>query len=124
MLAALFSSMSVWAYRLTDIRLSLNDFYMGLLMTGWMFLLEGLMMSHRMWITIGFALIVVSLYLIRTQAFINVNQYIQGMIPHHSMAILMSDRLIEKYGPNVLDKIPRQIIQSQDKEIAQFKLYN
>lgn len=121
MLAAILSSMSIWVDTLSDVRLSLNDIYMGLLMTGWMFFLEGLVMAHRFFIFFGLAMILLTFYAIRFQLFVSVNQYIQGMIPHHSMAIHMSRRLIEKYGDSVLAGLPGEIIKAQENEIRFMK---
>jgi hypothetical protein len=121
MLAALLSSMSVWADKWDDIRLSLNDFYMAFLMTGWMFFLEGIWMVHMSYIVGGAILILASFLCIRFQAFVDIQQYIRGMIPHHSMAILMSKRLIGKYGQSVLGSLPSEIIKNQESEIRYLK---
>lgn len=121
MLAALLSSMSVWADKWDDVRLSLNDFYMAFLMTGWMFFLEGAWMLHPSWILGGLALTIVSFVCIRTQFLINVHQYIRGMIPHHSMAVLMSKKLIGKYGDSVVGNLPKEIIKTQESEIVFLK---
>lgn len=120
-LAALLSSMSVWADKLSDVRLSLNDIYMALLMTGWMFFLEGGLLGHRFYFFFGAALILLSFYAIRTQLFIGVNQYIQGMIPHHSMAVYMSKKLIQKLGDSAVAGLPGEIIKSQENEIRFMK---
>lgn len=120
-LAALLSSMSVWADKLDDVRLSLNDVYMAGLMTGWMFLLEGFYMVHKQFILLGGILIALFFLVIRTQAFITPYQYIRGMIPHHSMAVLMSKRLQEKYGRETVVGLPTQIIESQEQEIRLMK---
>lgn len=122
-LSALLSSMSVWADKLSDVRLSLNDWYMATLMTGWMFLLEGFLMRSVKFMLIGTLVVAVSFALIRTQAFVSIKQYIQGMIPHHSMAVLMSRRLQEKYGDAVLYGLPSSIITSQEEEIKRMKNY-
>ena len=52
-------------------------------------------------------------YLIRNQAFVTERQYLRGMIPHHSMEIMMSKRLTNSSIQPLLD----QIIESQEKEI-------
>lgn len=117
MASALLSSMSFWADKWSDVRISINDIYMATLMAGWMFFFEGILMKHMTYIIFGIIFIVLSFFAIRVQLFVTVQQYIQGMIPHHSMAILMSKRLIEKYGENVLNNLPRNIIQTQEKEI-------
>ena len=41
-LSGLLSTMNVWVDKIDDIRFSINDVYMTLLMTGWMFLFTGL----------------------------------------------------------------------------------
>ena len=121
MLAALLSSMFVWADKLSDIRLSLNDVYMALLMTGWMFFLEGLLTYRRFHLFFGLAVLLLSFYAIRTQLFVTVNQYTQGMIPHHSMAIHMSRKLIDTYGDSVLAGLPGEIMKAQENEIRFLK---
>ena len=70
---------------------------------------------------IGLSLILISLYAIRTQLFIDKRQYLLGMIPHHSMAVHMSRKLIEKEGDNVLYRLPQKIIETQQAEIKFFK---
>lgn len=119
--AALLSSMSVWADKWSDIRLSINDWYMAFLMTGWMFFLEGIAMRHFVFVLIGAPLILLSFYLIRTQSFVTANQWIEGMIPHHSMAVHMSRKLLEKQDPNMLAKLPLSIIEGQESEIQLMK---
>jgi len=51
-------------------------------------------------------------------------QYILGMIPHHSMAILMSKKLIQRQ-PESLTNFVSSIITTQEKEIKYMKqIYN
>lgn len=121
MLSALLSSMSVWADKWDDVRLSLNDFYMAFLMTGWMFFLEGVWMLHTHFVIGGLALILVSFICIRSQFLVTIHQYIRGMIPHHSMAVLMSRKLVEKHGDTVLGNLPKEIIKNQESEIVYLK---
>jgi uncharacterized protein (DUF305 family) len=47
------------------------------------------------------------------------NQYILGMIPHHSMAIHMSKKLLEK--DNNISDFLEQIINKQTEEIMYMK---
>jgi uncharacterized protein (DUF305 family) len=49
-------------------------------------------------------------------------QYILGMIPHHSMAILMSKRLLENQ-PLLLNTFVSNIITTQEKEIEYMKQF-
>ena len=59
--------------------------------------------------------------LIRTQLFVTEIQFLKGMIPHHSMAIMMSKRL--EQHPNSIPHLLDQIIQTQEKEIILMKSY-
>ena len=120
-LAGSLSTMNVWADKLDDIRFSLNDAYMILLMTGWMLLFMGIYYNHFGAGLFGLVLVIVNLWAIRTQAFITTGQFVTGMIPHHSMAIHMSKRLREKGTP--LREFADEIIATQEKEIAFMKSY-
>jgi len=118
-LAGALSTMNVWADSVDDIRFSLNDAYMILLMTGWMLLFMGLYYASTVPTLVGLVLVIVNIAAIRTQAFITEDQFLQGMIPHHSMAVLMSKRLIGR--PNSIGPFLSGIITTQEKEIAFMK---
>ena len=45
---------------------------------------------------IGLSIVIINIWCIRTQFLIDETQYKLGMIPHHSMAVHMSKKLIEK----------------------------
>ena len=98
---------------------------MAILMTGWMFALMGLYYMNMTQITLGIIIIIVMLYMIRTQTFINESQYLSGMIPHHSMAVLMSKRLLEKnlHLEPEIKQLATNIIYSQESEINLIKKY-
>ena len=81
------STMNVWVDNIEDIRFSLNDLYMVLLMTGWMFFFTGIYYRETYALLFGLVLVVTNIWCIKTQFMINQHQYILGMIPHHSMAI-------------------------------------
>jgi uncharacterized protein (DUF305 family) len=51
---------------------------------------------------------------------VNTNQYILGMIPHHSMAVHMSNKLLEKES-TTLKPFVENIIKTQEKEIEFMK---
>jgi hypothetical protein len=65
------------------------------------------------------ATFIIVLILVRTQTFVGDRQYMQGMIPHHSSAILFS-REANLQDPEV-QKLARDIIDAQEREIAQMK---
>ena len=118
-LSGLLSTMNVWVDKFDDIRFSMNDLYMALLMTGWMFLFMGLIYYEISVFFIGLILIIVNILCIRNQFLINETQYKLGMIPHHSMAIHMSKKLLEK--ENNISPFLQNIIKNQENEILFLK---
>jgi hypothetical protein len=120
-LAGYMSTMNNWIDKWDDFRFSLNDFYMVGLMTGWMLFFMGLFALQPQRIVFGLVLAGIFYLLIRKQWFITEIQYLKGMIPHHSMAVMMSKRLEKK--PNSISHLLDQIIQSQEKEIIIMKSY-
>ena len=121
-LSGLLSTMNMWANKIDDVRFSLNDFYMIGLMIGWMILFMAIYYKDLYPFLVGLILVLFNFYAIRTQLFINEKQYLLGMIPHHSMAVLMSKRLSEKneVTPRIKNFI-NNIIQNQSEEIQFMK---
>ena len=71
-------------------------------------------------ILIGAAVVFgVSLYLLRSQSTVKDVQYMEAMIPHHSSAILVSENAQLK-DPET-QKLAKEIIEAQKKEIAQME---
>lgn len=60
-----------------------------------------------------------SLFLLRSQTLVDDVDYMEGMIPHHSIAILTSERA-EISDPRVR-KLADEIIKAQQKEITEMK---
>jgi hypothetical protein len=118
-LSGLLSTMNVWVDKVDDIRFSINDAYMILLMSGWMFLFMGMIYRETNVFFIGLLLVIVNIWCIRTQFLITERQYKLGMIPHHSMAIHMSKKLLEKN--NNISPFLENIIKTQEKEITFLK---
>ena len=118
-LTGLLSTMNVWVDKYDDIRFSMNDVYMILLMTGWMFFFMGIVYKEIRVILIGLGLVAVNLYCIRNQVLITETQYKLGMIPHHSMAIHMSKKLVEK--ENSIPAFIQSIIKTQEDELLFLK---
>jgi hypothetical protein len=115
-LSGLLSTMNVYADKLDDIRWSLNDIYMTTLMTGWMITFMSIYYKDVTPFIVGSGIVIFSFYAIRTQLFISQDQYLLGMIPHHSMAILMSKRLLDKKDTSITPFL-NKIITTQTKEI-------
>jgi hypothetical protein len=118
-LSGILSTMNVWVDKVDDIRFSMNDAYMTLLMTGWMFLFMGLIYQEITVFFIGLSLVLFSIWCIRNQFLITEGQYKLGMIPHHSMAIHMSKKLLEK--ENNISPFVENIIKTQEDEILILK---
>jgi hypothetical protein len=85
-LSGALSTMNIWVEKIEDIRYSLNDLYMILLMSGWMFLFMGLYYKEMIPTFLGGVLAAGSFLAIRTQYGVSEADYVRGMIPHHSMA--------------------------------------
>ena len=79
-ISGLLSTMNVWVDKVDDIRFSLNDVYMTLLMTGWMFFFMGLIYQEVNVFFIGLSLVIVNIWCIRNQFLITETQYKLGMI--------------------------------------------
>jgi hypothetical protein len=119
--AGLLSTMNMWTDKLDDIRFSWNDIYMIFLMIGWMFLFMGIVYKEILTGIFGGILVGINLWCIRKQYMVNEKDYILGMIPHHSMAVHMSKRLLEKEPSETMKQFAKQIIQQQEKEIRYMK---
>ena len=113
--SGLLSTMNIWVDKYEDIRLSINDLYMTLLMSGWMFLFMGLFYQEKIILIIGVLLIIINIWCIRTQFLVTEEQYKLAMIPHHSMAVHMSKKLLEK--ENNIQSFATNIINTQESEI-------
>lgn len=118
-LSGVLSTMNVWVDKADDIRFSVNDAYMTLLMTGWMFLFMGLFYKETSVFFIGLLLILFNIWCIRNQFLVTETQYKLGMIPHHSMAVHMSKKLLEK--ENNISRFVKDIIKNQENEIIILK---
>jgi hypothetical protein len=113
--AGFLSTMNIWVDKYSDVRTGINDVYMVFLMTGWMFLFSGIFYREISIIIIGLILVITNIWCIRTQFLVTEEQYKLGMIPHHSMAIHMSKKLLEK--KNNMSEFLKNIIKTQEEEI-------
>ena len=95
-LSGILSSMSIWADKLSDVAISINDIYMTLLMCAWYLLFIGIYHSNNNITLAGIFGIIIIFYMIRKQSFIGPNQYLKSMITHHSMGVFMSKQLLKK----------------------------
>jgi hypothetical protein len=131
LIAGFLSTMSIWADNFNDMRTSINDVYMVFLMTGWMFLFMGLYYKTLKVFIFGLLVVIINIWCIRTQFLVTEEQYKLGMIPHHSMAVHMSKKLLEKNNnytnpntnPNTnLKNFLTNLINTQQEEIKFLKM--
>lgn len=109
------------------IYLSLNRFYMTLLMVAPMAIMmmgfmRGMYPNKKVnlgIITGAIVIFILAFICLRTQAFIGNRQYMRGMIPHHSSAIMTSSHA-DLPDPEV-KKLSQDIIEAQEREIALMK---
>lgn len=115
------STMNLWANSWSDVRLSMNDVYMISIMTSIMILLMSLNDKYFKGVMISAIVLLLSIVAVRYQFLITESQFIRGMIPHHSMAILMVNRLREKPHSKELVSLLDSIITTQQQEIEFMK---
>ena len=110
-----------------DITNSYGKIYMSVIMSLSMVFLEVMSKDHQykvfslnlyILLAVLFALFV---YLYRKQVWVNDRQYLEGMIEHHSMAILTSKRILEKTDNYNVAKLSKDIIQTQEDEIKKMR---
>jgi len=107
----------------SDITNNLGKVYLSILMGLFMIGIEIMMHDHqysifssKLYLALIF-FILLFIYLYRKQVAIKDEQYLEGMIEHHSMGILTSERILEKTNNYEVAKIAKDIIQKQKDEI-------
>lgn len=126
--AIMFGLMYLNTYELNHAMWSETRFWMTFVMGGMMMIVMLLFMwgmykdKTKNFIILGVGALVfaVALWLVRSQATVNDEEYMSAMIPHHSIAIMTSARA-EITDPRVR-KLADSIIEAQVKEIAEMKL--
>ncbi|GAB2876513.1 hypothetical protein GCM10027026_29490 [Myroides odoratimimus subsp. xuanwuensis] len=122
MFALMYSNVFV----LDHVRWSEERFYMALLMAGAMALVMLAFMRSMMYKNRAYNIVIVAvalllgaggLYLSRSQALVDDQAYMNGMIPHHSIAILTSERA--DIDDVRVRKLADEIIAAQRREIKE-----
>lgn len=124
---AMYAIMYLNVDQFDHVYINMTRFYMTLLMISAMALIMLGMMKmmyqnkklNTIIVTFSIAVFVLALAGVRTQTAIGDVQYMKGMIPHHSIAIMTSKNAHLK-DPEV-KKLAQSIIDAQEKEIAQMK---
>ena len=114
-------------YEFSHVFFSWTRLYMTLIGIGGMAIIMFLFMRHMYKnkqkniavILVSVLLMVLSTYLVRQQIPIGDVKWMRAMIPHHSIAILTSNRADLK-DPEV-KKLAEEIIKAQEREIAEMK---
>jgi uncharacterized protein (DUF305 family) len=126
---AMFGLMYLNTYSAEHLFFSETRAYMAVVMGATMAVIMLMYMTHMMksraaniGIVIGsVAVFSVALWLVRSQATVDQVSWMKAMIPHHSIAILTSERA-DIEDPQTRD-LARQIIKTQREEIEQMKAY-
>ena len=108
---------------LNHVYLNINKVYMALIMTAPMLIMEVLMMGSMyenkkaLTVIAGISIIsfIFAFLFIRQQTFVNTQQFLRSMIPHHSSAILMCQKA-NIDDPEIKD-LCTQIVETQREEI-------
>ena len=121
--SGLLTSMSLWSDKIGDVRISLNDIYMVCLMTLWMIFFMSIINKMYSIMIVSLIMVIIVINLIRGQYFINRQKYYTSMIPHHSMAVMMSKRLLEneKRLTDSEKVFLEKLIRTQEDEIRWMK---
>jgi len=122
-----FNAMNMLVFRFDDLYLSLTLFYGGLIMASNMiwaheiihFIYHGKM--NKIIFAIGIILTIITTFIIRSQIFVNDNQWLRRMISHHSTALTTSHKIKNKTQNPELKQLAEDIINTQEKEILQMK---
>lgn len=124
----LFNPMNILAYRLSDLFLALTLFYGGLLMASNMIwaheIVHYLHMGHfNVYVfLVGVVLsVLVSIYLLREQAFVNDEQWLRRMISHHSTSLTTSNKIVKRTNNEKIRNLANEIIETQEREIELMK---
>jgi hypothetical protein len=108
---------------LSDITNNIGKAYMATIMALFMTLLEVMMHDHQysvfsLHFYVGIvAALAIFIYLYRKQVAIKDKQYLEGMIEHHSMALLTSEEILKKTDNYDIAKLAKNIIQTQTDEL-------
>ena len=111
----------------SNITFSVGKFYISVMMAILMGLVEVSMFDYHMktlHITYYLSLFIgftIFLYLYKSQAWINDDEYLKEMIEHHSMALLTSEEILQKTKSERVKKLADNIVATQTAEIDYMK---
>jgi peptidoglycan/LPS O-acetylase OafA/YrhL len=125
--AIMFALMYANTFTIDHVFWSETRFWMAFVMGAMMMVVMLLFMwgmyknKAKNWIILGVAAVVfaLGLWLVRSQTAVDDSEYMQAMIPHHSIAIMTSERAHLR-DPRVRE-LAKDIIVAQRREIAEMK---
>lgn len=114
----------VMANKVSQITNNTGKLYVSLMMGLVMGILEVIMhdttyniVSLKLYLILGLSTMI-CIYLYKTQLFIDDIQYLNGMIEHHSMTLLTSNKIVDKSNNYDVVSLAKNIIQTQKDEIV------
>ena len=114
----------VMANKVSQITNNLGKLYVSIMMGLVMGILEVIMhdmtyniVSFKLYVILGLSTMI-CIYLYKTQLFIDDIQYLDGMVEHHSMSLLTSNKILEKSNNYEVVALAKNIIQTQKDEIV------
>lgn len=116
-LAAVISTLYLWLFNRNAGRIHLMDLYMGLLVTFWVILINGLYNLNYRFIFVGIVGILLFSYFIKNQVFIDDSEFVKAMIDYHSVTVFMAKKIKEKSKNQKVIKLADEIIEIQTKEM-------
>ena len=118
---------TIMASSMANITNSLGKVYLSIIMGLYMMVIEIMMHDHqydvfsmKYYMIIG-CLLGLFIYLYITQKYITDKEYVKEMVEHHSMALLTSNKILEKTDNYNVSKLAKNIIQKQEDEIRDMK---
>jgi hypothetical protein len=113
----------IYTARTEHISNSLGKMYMVSIMSFFM-VIFGILMGRpfrRSKFLVGLAFLFLFIYLYKTQTGISDSEYLKEMIEHHSMAILTSQKRLEKTENPEVANLAAHILTFQEREIGEMK---
>lgn len=124
----LFNPMNMLAYKVSDLYVSLTLVYGGLLMASNMIwsheIIHYMSMGHFNPSLFGIGIVLsifITIVCLRKQLLVTDNQWLRRMISHHSTALTTSHIIYNRTNDATVKQLAKDIIDTQEKEIAQMK---
>lgn len=133
-IALVLDPMNIMIYSLDDYYLSKPLIFSALYMASTMIwghqivhvLQRGLQHFNTKIFFSGILLSLLFMYILRTQLFFNSTDWLKGMIPHHSVAVTTTKKVLEKVSNNenensYIYRLAKDIVYNQEREIIFMK---